>query len=498
MKSEDFTDTSPLLEEEEDREETIQEGAGQKRISRGTAYVIVAVLFVVNLLNYMDRYTLAGVLDQVQTYYGLNNSQDGLLQTVFVLTYMVCSPVFGYLGDRYSRKYLMAGGILFWSGITLSGSFIDKNHFWLFLTLRALVGVGEASYITVSTTIIGDLFQDSMRTKMLIVFNVAIPCGSGLGYIVGSNVARWLGAWQWALRVTPGLGVICVLLILILPEPTRGSADGGTNLTNTSLLRDIRELVCNRTLVLSSFGFTSVAFVTGTLALWAPIYVLDSIKIQSGEAHQASVSLIFGILTVAAGLSGVAIGGETSRRLKGRYPRADPVICACGMLVGAPLLFLALYMSEYNTTVAWILIFLGETAVCINWSIVNDILLYVVIPTRRALASAGQIFLCHALGDAGSPYIIGVVSDALAKGYTLPATSPSVQFATLQIALYVTPFVSVIGGAFFLAASLFVVEDREAAKRATENVNVLPEVEDDRVESPDSDFLTADLSYSVN
>ncbi|XP_033748857.1 protein spinster homolog 1-like isoform X2 [Pecten maximus] len=464
LKSEDFSDTAPLLGDDDG---TVKEGAGQRRISRGTSYFIVGVLFVVNLLNYMDRYTLAGVLDQVQTYYGLDNSQDGLLQTVFVLTYMICSPVFGYLGDRYSRKYLMAGGILFWSGITLSGSFIDKHHFWVFLMMRALVGVGEASYITVSTTIIGDLFHDSMRTKMLIVFNVAVPCGSGLGYIVGSNVARLFGGWQWALRVTPGFGVICVILILILPEPTRGSADGGTDLSNTSFLRDLKELVTNKTLVLSSFGFTCVAFVTGTLALWSPIYVLDSIKIQGQEAQQSSVSLIFGILTVAAGLTGVAIGGETSRRLKDRYPRADPVICACGMLVGAPFLFFALYVSRYNTTVAWVLIFFGETAVCINWSIVNDILLYVVIPTRRALASAGQIFLCHALGDAGSPYIIGLVSDALAKGYSLPATSPSVQFATLQMALYVTPFVSVLGGSFFLAASLFVVEDREAAKRIT-------------------------------
>ncbi|XP_060077281.1 protein spinster homolog 1-like [Ylistrum balloti] len=496
LKSEDFSDTSPLLENDDDQR--VGEGEGQRRVSRRTSYFIVGLLFVVNLINYMDRYTLAGVLDQVQTYYGLDNSQDGLLQTVFVVTYMIFSPVFGYLGDRYPRKYLMAGGILFWSGVTLTGSFIDKNHFWVFLMLRALVGVGEASYVTVSTTIIGDLFHDRMRTKMLIVFNVAVPCGSGLGYIVGSNVAKLFGAWQWALRVTPGFGVICVILILILPEPTRGSADGGTNLSNTSFLRDLKELLTNKTLVLSSFGFTCVAFVTGTLALWSPIFILDSIKVQGREGDQSSVSLIFGVLTVVAGLTGVAIGGETSRRLKGRYPRADPIICAVGMLVGTPFLFFALYVSPYSTTIAWVLIFLGETAVCINWSIVNDILLYVVIPTRRALAAAGQIFLCHALGDAGSPYIIGLVSDALAKGYSHPATTPSVQFATLQVALYVTPFVSVLGGSFFLAASLFVVQDRETAKHITEQANAQSEVDDDRVEPTDNDFLSADLSYSVN
>ncbi|XP_021357909.1 protein spinster homolog 1-like isoform X2 [Mizuhopecten yessoensis] len=469
LKSEDFSDRSPLLDSG-DGETAVNEGAGQRRISRGTSYCIIGVLFVVNLINYMDRYTVAGVLDMVQPYYGLNSSQDGLIQTVFVITYMICSPMFGYLGDRYSRKYLMVVGILFWSGITLASSFIDKDHFWVFLMLRALVGVGEASYVTVAPTIIADLFHDSMRTIMLIIFNVAVPCGSGLGYIVGSNVAKLLGGWQWALRVTPGFGVICAILILILPEPTRGSADGGTNLNKTSFLQDLKELFTNKTLVLSSLGFTCVAFVTGTLALWAPIFIHDSMIFQERTVQQSSdsVSLIFGVITVVAGLTGVAIGGETSRRLKTRYPRADPIICAGGMIVGAPLLFFALYVCRYNTTVAWVLIFFGETAVCINWSIVNDILLYVVIPTRRALASAGQIFVCHALGDASSPYIVGLVSDALAKGYSQPATTPIVQFATLQIALYVTPFVSVLGGTFFLAASMFVVEDRNAAERATD------------------------------
>ena len=92
--------------------------------------------------------------------------------------------------------------------------------FWLFATLRALVGVGEASYITVSPTIIADLFSGKARSTMLMVFYFAIPFGrsvlvssfeidiffSGLGYVVGSAVANALGAWQWGIRVTAVLG----------------------------------------------------------------------------------------------------------------------------------------------------------------------------------------------------------------------------------------------------------------------------------------------------
>ncbi len=68
-----------------------------------------------------------GVLLQVQDYYDINNAEAGLLQTVFIISYMLLSPLFGYLGDRYNRKYLMAIGIFFWASITLASSFIPHD-----------------------------------------------------------------------------------------------------------------------------------------------------------------------------------------------------------------------------------------------------------------------------------------------------------------------------------------------------------------------------------
>ena len=67
------------------------------------------------------------MLTEVQTYYNLDNSQAGLLQTVFICSYMACSPVFGYLGDRYSRKIIILGAIAAWSVITLVSSFVPQN-----------------------------------------------------------------------------------------------------------------------------------------------------------------------------------------------------------------------------------------------------------------------------------------------------------------------------------------------------------------------------------
>ena len=68
-----------------------------------------------------------GVLDRVEKFYHVTDKDAGLLQAIFIIGYMVFSPIFGWAGDRYSRKYLMLGGILFWSIVTLSGSFVPAN-----------------------------------------------------------------------------------------------------------------------------------------------------------------------------------------------------------------------------------------------------------------------------------------------------------------------------------------------------------------------------------
>ncbi|CAM9118767.1 unnamed protein product [Bubo scandiacus] len=96
-------------------------------ISPARARLTVAVLCYINLLNYMDRFTVASVLPDVEDFFGIGDSSSGLLQTVFILSYMVLAPVFGYLGDRHSRKRLLCLGIALWSAVTLGSSFVPRE-----------------------------------------------------------------------------------------------------------------------------------------------------------------------------------------------------------------------------------------------------------------------------------------------------------------------------------------------------------------------------------
>lgn len=393
--------------------------------------ITVAILVFVNLINYMDRLTIAGILDQIQSEFDANNAMMGLLQTAFILSYMVFAPLFGYLGDRYSRRNIMAAGVLLWSFFTLIGSFMSGNKlerapqtsqwanksYWSFLGCRAMVGIGEASYSTIAPTLISDMFVKEARSKMLALFYFAIPVGSGLGYIVGSKTAEVAGSWQWGLRATPIAGAVAVILILFfLEDPPRGQSEGHGEMQAQTYAEDLSGLAKNKSFVYSTLAFTCVTFCTGALSWWGPVFIAKAIRTVPPDQRTiepGKVPIIFGAVTMMSGIIGVPLGMFLSTKLKVRYPRADPIICGTGILVSALFLTAGMFCVKNHIIFSFILLFIGEIALNLNWSIVADILLYVVVPTCRSTAEAVQILFSHAFGDAGSPYLIGLVSDGL-------------------------------------------------------------------------------------
>ncbi|KAL7838185.1 hypothetical protein AOLI_G00265890 [Acnodon oligacanthus] len=439
-------------------------------ISPKRAYIAVAVLCYVNLLNYMDRYTIAGVLPSIQKYFLLSDSTSGLLQTVFICSFMLLAPVFGYLGDRYNRKLIMVFGMITWIATTLSSSFVTEAYFWVLILLRALVGTGEASYVTIAPTIIGDLFTGTKRTLMISFFYIFIPVGSGLGYILAAKIASATGDWRWALRLNPILGGLgLVLLVFLIPNPPRGASEnqGATCIEQTTYWEDVMYLLRNRSFVWSSLGVTAMAFVTGALAFWTPTFLSRARVLQgitpacSKEPCDPSDSYIFGGITVGTGIVGVLIGTSISRKLRNTVPNADPLICAVGMLSSSPCLFIAIILAASSIPGTYACIGIGETLLSLNWAILADILLYVVVPTRRATAEALQIMVCHLLGDAGSPYLLGAISDALSK---VKPDSPDWRFRSLEYSVLLCPFIGVLGGLFFLMTALYIKEDRKAVE----------------------------------
>ncbi|XP_055910443.1 protein spinster-like [Eupeodes corollae] len=433
----------------------------------------------------MDRYTVAGVLGELQEEFKIGDDYSGLLQTAFILSYTIFAPMFGYLGDRYSRRNIMIVSVLFWTAATLGGSF-TKTYGRFFIT-RVFVGIGEASFCALAPTIIYDVTYKKIRKDALALFYIAIPIGSGLGFVVAAKAARIGGHWCWALRVTPIFGVIGSLFLCLIKDPVRGERErlemGKTLFVpRKSFTNAIRGLSRNPSYLLSTFGFTSVTFVTGAMAWWGPIYLHSGFRLISGEESikLEDVALNFGAVAVCTGLIGVPLGAFISRKLIRKYPAIDPIICGVGLILSDPLIVQALFAANKSIMVSYICVFMGEVFMNVTWTVVADILLSVVVPEARSTAEAFQIAISHAFGDAGSPYLVGLLSEKLKAKWTENQSSSSPvnmdvkhvqQFEAMRYALLSIVFVQLIGGMLFIVNAFYIVADRELVIQTIANTS---------------------------
>eukprot|EP00124_Ichthyophonus_hoferi_P003960 Ihof_evm4s387 gene=Ihof_evmTU4s387 len=366
----------------------------------------LVLLFLINLLNYMDRMSIAGVLsikDPIKAgfLHDLSFTQGGLLQTCFVITFMLLAPVFGYLGDRHSRRFIICCGVVFWSMATFFCSF--TTSYSQLIICRALVGVGEASYATIAPTIIADLYADDARTAALSLFYVGIPLGGALGYLGG--LIGSLYGFRWAFRITPGIGVLLALTShFLLVEPARGASEGGVGLTTKekglrAFWQDSLKCFKVPSFTASTIGFTAVTFATGALGLWGPKFIVDVTQGTPYESSTEDVSIILGAITAINGVTGTLAGAWIARTLSKYTERAEPMVCLIGMVMSLPTCGPALFLFKVNAYTAWALFYVAMFGLCLNWALVAVILLSVIPPQRRSIGEAIQILTSHILGD---------------------------------------------------------------------------------------------------
>src|SRR5258706_7901761 len=180
------------------------------------------VLTALNLLNYADRNILYAVQPLVQDEFHLTKTQVGYLTSAFLGFYMIAAPFVGPLADRYSRKLIIVFGAIFWSGLTLLTAV--THTYGELLVRHTLVGVGEATFVTIAPTFVVDLFSEDKRARVLGVFYLAIPVGSAAGYLLGGHLAPIYG-WRFPFYIAAAPGFLLGIAVLFLKEPERGQFD---------------------------------------------------------------------------------------------------------------------------------------------------------------------------------------------------------------------------------------------------------------------------------
>ncbi len=362
------------------------------------AWTALALLTALNLLNYTDRYVLAGVQPLVQRAFHVNDERIGALTFAFFVTYMLAAPLTGWMGDRFPRKPLILAGALLWSALTISTALV---HTFGQLYLRhALVGIGEASFGIYAPALLSDYWPPEQRNRILTIFYLSLPVGAALGYIVGGTLGQAYG-WRVPFYVSAIPGFFVALLVLIfMCEPQRGATEP---LTPTPDRATLAGLMRNPAYWTATLGMAMMVFSLGGISVWMPTFLY-----RHGHYSLAGASQILGAITVVDGIAGTWLGGWLAQRWLRRNKAALYLLSAWSVLLAAPFALLTFYGPRTamvpSLAIAEFLLFLNTGP--LNAAIVNA-----VAAPVRSTAIAIELFMIHALGDAPSPRIIGWVSD---------------------------------------------------------------------------------------
>jgi MFS family permease len=401
-------------------------------MQKRAAYYGLAVVTLLNFLNYIDRYIIAAVLPRMQSEMGLTNAQAGLLATAFLVAYFITSPVFGALGDRLSRTRLMAFGVGAWSVATAATGIM--RNFAQLVTARSFVGVGEAAYGTISPALLSDYFPKSQRGRSFSIFYVAIPVGAAVGYLLGGLIEPVFG-WRAAFYVVGLPGILLALLALTIPDPPRGATEESIPSLPESVWTTLKGFLRNFAYGGTVLGYAAYTFAVSGLAFWMPEYLE---RIRGLDLSRANF-IVAGV-TVIAGLAGTFVGGYLGDLLSGRVKHGQLWLCGLSSVAAIIPTVLALTVPSAPAYVIWL--FVAELLLFLSTGPVNVVIVGVVPVGARAMAMAVSIFVIHLLGDAISPPIIGALAD----------------FSSLARAVLIVPAAVAISGFLWITTAVGTAE----------------------------------------
>ena len=364
------------------------------------ATVALVLLTAMNFVNYLDRYILPAVQDQVKGEFHLTDNQIGTLTLWFFFAYVACSPVTGWLGDKFPRKPMIVVAAL---AIAAMNFWTASVHSYMSLNWRhAALGVGEASFGIFAPALLADFYSEDQRNKVLTIFNMALPFGAACSYEGGAWVGTHYG-WRMSFVASAVPGAIMGLLIwAFMREPRRTGDDvpvGKKKVDKGTVL----SLLTNKAYLSAIMGYAAVTFSLGGISWWMASFL----QRVDGYSQQAAGN-VMGPIIIVAGIGGTASGGLLAQWWSKRTSKALYYVPALSALLAVPPALLTFFGPKAWTvpslTLAVFLIFLGTGPV-------NAATLNAVPGNLRAMAMAGQLFAIHVFGDAFSPKLIGIVSD---------------------------------------------------------------------------------------
>ncbi len=392
----------------------------------------LAVLFLVNVLNYYDRQVLGALVEPLRHHFHLSDTELAALPALFTIVYAVAGVPLGRLADRASRRWLLAAGIAVWAGLTGASAFAAS--YAILLAARLGTGIGEAVCAPAATSWIGDMVPAARRARAMAGFMMAVPVGVMLSLAISGPVAQAFGAdgWRIALALAAIPAILLAPAVLALREPKRAMVPAGGT----------RDLAFLR---VPAFWWIAASGAVVNSALYSFSYFLPAFLTRYHGVPVGPAGLWSGIGSGAAGILGataVAIWGD---RLSERWPggrlslagtaaamAVAPLMAALGANRGSGMAAVCLAMAGYG---------LLQTYYGLVYAAIHD----VVEPAARATAMSVYLLATYLCGAAFGPLLTGRLSDAFARSAAAGgAVTEAAKAIGLHQAMYAIPALAAV------------------------------------------------------
>ena len=379
-------------------------------VSEGYRWYVVWLLFVVYVLNFVDRQILTILVEPIRKEFNFSDTQMGLLGGfAFAVVYSVLGIPIARIADRKNRVTIISISLFVWSFFTvLTGR---AHSFMQLFAARVAVGIGEAGCTPPAYSIIGDYFEKKRRTTAIAIYSMGIYGGVFVGYLVGAQVAQAYG-WRMAFYVVGLPGIVLALIVkLTLREPPRGFAEGAVAITSATP-PPVRE-VLSKLLTKATFWHLSLAtalhaFVGYGVNGFHPSFLIRTHGLTVGEA-----GTVLALVSAISGVGGTWFGGWLADKLstsKGdvRWQLWTPGIAT---LLNVPAAILAYTLADKNMVIATMFVSLVFGVMYLGPSYAT--MQRLVEIRERALGSAVLLLIVNLIGLGLGPTLVGVVSDAM-------------------------------------------------------------------------------------
>jgi predicted MFS family arabinose efflux permease len=374
------------------------------------AWVAVGALWVVAMLNYLDRNMVTTMRDSLTHAIPMTDTQFGLLTSVFLWVYALFSPLAGFLADRFKRTHLILGSLLVWSLLTwLTG---HARTFEQLLMARALMGLSEAAYLPAALALIADLHRGPTRSLATGIHMTGLSVGTGLGGLGGWIAERH--GWSAAFTVFGWFGIAyAVALCFVLREPPREETSASAEKPRVG--EALASLLGNGSFLLLLAFWGLLALAGWAVVGWMPTYFKEQFHLAQGAAGLSATTFL------AAGMFiGKIGGGACADRWSRTNPRARILVPAIGLFIAAPATFLVAKTSVLALAIAGLSLY-GLTR---SFSDANLMpILCQVADTRYRATGYGLLNFCATAIGGLTIYLGGVLRDAHINVATLFQTA---------------------------------------------------------------------------